>query len=454
MIDETFMLPDTLPGFNEWWGLTDPHVIPAEYSGHTVGYGEWGILDTWRRKKPEFWNTKKAYSPFKVLQTTFDPQASETILSVPVYNRFNHTNFSELKIKYRHNGRNHLAKQVNLEPRQKGFLQLPLKEWDPGEPVYLEVRDDRGMLIDQYTLSLSQGEEKPVKKVSHGNLKCSDEEEGKLVVVCAENIHLRFDLSTGLIESVIYKDENLALSGPFLNLRTRGVPVVYSYHTVREYTGWKLEGFSHEEFADSIVIRTKGICFDSIPVHFTMTITEDAILKINYLASGLPAEYIRELGIRFRMENSIDAIYWKRDPYWSYYPEEHLSAPEGTAALYPEDLKTYRNAPPHDWAFDSKSFYYDGTTDEDRASRLINKARATKENILEYSLLRRGQKMLTVKANGDVHCRLSKPGDTLDLSISNEMDYPDLGWGNYQRDILSGTEYSTAIILQLLPDNQ
>lgn len=31
MIDETFMMPDTLSGFNDWWGKLDKHVIPATY---------------------------------------------------------------------------------------------------------------------------------------------------------------------------------------------------------------------------------------------------------------------------------------------------------------------------------------------------------------------------------------------------------------------------------------
>ena len=63
-----------------------------------VGYGQWGIVDEWRRPKPEFWLTKKAYSPVRIVESEVpNPGAGQPLL-IPVKNWFNHTNLSELKV--------------------------------------------------------------------------------------------------------------------------------------------------------------------------------------------------------------------------------------------------------------------------------------------------------------------------------------------------------------------
>ncbi|MEZ4993672.1 MAG: glycoside hydrolase family 2 TIM barrel-domain containing protein [Saprospiraceae bacterium] len=99
MIDETFMLPAELEGLGQTWGRTGKNdATIVGYEGPAVGYGEWGIIDTWRRKKPEFWNTKKAYSPIRIMQTQLTGYQAGDPIRIPVYNRFDHTNLSESKL--------------------------------------------------------------------------------------------------------------------------------------------------------------------------------------------------------------------------------------------------------------------------------------------------------------------------------------------------------------------
>lgn len=59
---------------------------------------EWGIIDVWRRKKPEFYMTRKAYSPIKVIHSEVKAQEKKVLLIIE--NRFCHTNLNEVKVKW------------------------------------------------------------------------------------------------------------------------------------------------------------------------------------------------------------------------------------------------------------------------------------------------------------------------------------------------------------------
>ncbi len=87
-----------------------------------------------------------------------------------------------------------------------------------------------------------------------------------------------------------------------------------------------------------------------------------------------------------------------------------------------------------EWQYDKKSFFYNGT-DNESSDELINIARATKENVKEYTLSGKGKKCISVHGNGDISYRIEKRDNKMCLYLSNAIDKPDLSWGNYSRNI-------------------
>ncbi|MCK5776254.1 MAG: beta-galactosidase, partial [Bacteroidales bacterium] len=116
MVDEVFLLPENVSLDNSDQRV---EIMPRENSLAT-GYGEWGIFDVWRRKKPEFWNTKKAYSPAKILLNKLPYPVEGKDLLIPVQNRFNHTNFNEIDIKWSYKNKSGKIEGVDILPRQQG----------------------------------------------------------------------------------------------------------------------------------------------------------------------------------------------------------------------------------------------------------------------------------------------------------------------------------------------
>jgi hypothetical protein len=111
-------------------------------------------------------------------------------------------------------------------------------------------------------------------------------------------------------------------------------------------------------------------------------------------------------------------------------------------------MKRYREPPQKDWRYDTKSFFYNGIDDES-TDKITYVAKSTKENILGYTLRIRGDGTIEVVGAGRVACRIARRDNKINLYIDNEIDYPDLSWGNYQRDITLDKIYSGKIKLRI-----
>lgn len=443
MIDETFMLPENLDGYNEWWGILDPNIIPATYMGPCVGYGEWGIIDTWRRKKPEFWNTKKTYSPAKIYIKQIDIFESGKELKIPVHNRFDHTNFSELKIVWKYGNQTGNLEKVNLEPHLKGELVIPANNWNPGEKLNIRFYQNDTFLVDEYNLQIGKREVK-LPNCENGNLKINEEENH--ITISGKNFVLNVNKKIGLFENLKVNDEVLIQSGPFVNLKMPGKRVQYSTVFMQDFaTNWKLTNLNYELKNGIAEIRTEGK-YDSISAKFTIQIAENGVFEIDYeIKNSMADNFIQEAGLKFLVGDNFQKLAWERDPYFTAYPENHLGAPVGEVDLTLKPEMKYREKPKHDWEMDSKGFYYFGLNDE---LQYTNMARSLKENIYTFSL-KTGNSGIEVFSDGKQACRFDKIDDKNTLIINRLWDYSSLLWGNYSKQIKLQREIRGTVVLKI-----
>lgn len=443
MIDETFMLPEDLEGFNEWWGILDPNIIPSTYMGPTVGYGEWGIIDTWRRKKPEFWVTKKAYSPAKIYQRQIDDFESGSELKIPVHNRFDHTDFSELKIVWRYGENSGILNNVKLAPHEKNNLVIPPNKWEAGEKLHLRFYQNDTFLIDEYNIQIGKREVK-LPNCENGNLKI-DEGENQ-ITISGKNFVLNVNKKIGLLENVKVNDEILIQSGPFVNLKIPGKRVQYSTIEMQDYAqNWTLANFKYAVNEGIAEIQTEEK-YDSISVKFIIQIDENGVFNIAYqVQNAISGKTIQEAGLKFLVGDNFQKLAWDRESYFTAYPENHLGSPVGEVDLNLKPEMKYREKPQHDWEMDSKGFYYFGLNEELPYTNLV---RSLKENIYTYSL-KTGNAKLEIFSDGEQACRFDKKDGVNTLIVNDIWDYNSLLWGNYMKLNPLEKEFGGKVIFSL-----
>jgi len=444
MLDETFMLPEDLPGFDEWWGILDPNIIPATYMGPTVGYGEWGIVDTWRRKKPEFWGTKKAYSPTKIYTKQLPEYEAGKALSIPVHNRFDHTNFSELRITWKYENQSGTLKNIQLEPHQKGDLIIPENEWKMGDKINICFYQNDTMLVDEYNIQLGKEEiELPV--CEKGTL--SIEESEAYVEISGKEFVLNVNKKTGLLEDVRMNGEIVIKSGPYLNFKLPGNRVQYSTIQMQDYAeNWHCTSFKYE-MTDGIVTITSEGKYDNIEARFYIMVDERGVFEIDYSVENAPeGESIQEAGLKFIAGRHFEKLTWNRNSYFTAYPETHMGKSSGEVNLLHKPVMKYREFPDHDWEMDTKGYYYFGLKEE---LPLTNIARSLKENIYSFSLKTKENSTVEVLSKGDQACRFDMINGEFTLIINDQWDYRSLLWGNFMKLIPSEKEFSGSVVMVL-----
>ncbi|MEN8201604.1 MAG: glycoside hydrolase family 2 TIM barrel-domain containing protein [Bacteroidota bacterium] len=445
MLDETFMLPEDLDGFTRWWGILDKNVIPASYMGPCVGYGEWGIVDTWRRKKPEFWATKKAYSPARLLVKQLDKFEPGKELVLPVHNRFDHTNLNELLITWDYAGLSGKLENHDLEPHSKGELLIPACDWKAGEKVHVSFYRNDTLLVDRYALLLGKRAHELAGCVE-GELEVSEMEDR--IHIKGSGFKAEINKSKGLLENLIAGEDTLISSGPYINLRVPGIGQQYSTLPMHDLArNWSCTDFWFNTDNGIVNLYTKGT-YKGLNTSFHIKIDQKGLIEIAYEVSHTGMDKnVQEAGLKFLTGNSFIELAWDRNSYFTVYPENHPGRPTGKADLRVRPEMRYRQKPQHEWEMDTKGFYYFGLEEE---LPYTNLARSLKENIYEYVLRTDSNTGLRVISEGSQACRFDQIKGKNTLIINDSWDYNSLLWGNYMKQIPVEKSFNGQAMIELI----
>ena len=439
-VDETFMLPEPKVG-TAFWKEFARTAKPEDYQGKCVGYGEWGIVDVWRREKPEFWATKKAYSPVRLMTTEVASFLSGQRLLLPLYNRFDHTDLDEIKIRYTYKGVEKELPAPSIAPHQKGLLVIPAEAWEEGELLSICFYTATGELLDaeqvslgsDYHVRLADSEASPVNGV------LQVEETAGMMTIKGDGFEIPFSKETGLISNATSKGQVIIEKGPFLHLdinlnHLTGAEVRKSARKfLTSDSDWKKQSLTYTRKEGTVEVALSGF-YQDVQTDILIRIFPAGEMNVSYVVAGQPNGYLRETGLSFYLPERLDYLQWERKGMWSCYPEGAFAGNTGETSLYNPKQVRYGENPAQPWSADTHNYYYWADAGANCDRPLTQMAKGMKENIYRYTLSATGVKAgLTVcSPDASLACRTSKRGDgQLMLYINNRWDYPEIAWGNY-----------------------
>ena len=415
-VDETFMLPEPKVG-TAFWKEFARTAKPEDYQGKCVGYGEWGIVDVWRREKPEFWATKKAYSPVRLMTTEVASFLSGQRLLLPLYNRFDHTDLDEIKIRYTYKGVEKELPAPSIAPHQKGLLVIPAEAWEEGELLSICFYTATGELLDaeqvslgsDYHVRLADSEASPVNGV------LQVEETAGMMTIKGDGFEIPFSKETGLISNATSKGQVIIEKGPFLHLdinlnHLTGAEVRKSARKfLTSDSDWKKQSLTYTRKEGTVEVALSGF-YQDVQTDILIRISPAGEMNVSYVVVGQPNGYLRETGLSFYLPERLDYLQWERKGMWSCYPEGAFAGNTGETSLYNPKQVRYGENPAQPWSADTHNYYYWADAGANCDRPLTQMAKGMKENIYRYTLSATGVKAgLTVcSPDASLACRTSK----------------------------------------------
>lgn len=413
---DNFAASDGCLGGSIWAGIDEVFLLPETITG----YGAWGLVDGWRREKPEYWLARKAYSPVRIAEGILPYPGGDMELKIHVRNAHDHTDLSELDIQCSVNDDAAKTLKMQLSPRATGILRIPARKWQIGDIVRLNFVNRAGRLVDQFVLTLG-AERRARFDVTPAELIMTESASG--FQIRSGDFTVSISRITGMIENASLNGTTLIEGGPYLDLG-RGRTAY-----------WLLKHLNVAKKDGNVTVRVTGEGkhtegFATVPIEYELQVAGDRTLRLRYRLPGKSSA--DQIGMAFLMPKEVDRITWHRRALWSVYPNDHIGRPRGTAMRDGKHPPAeYGKKPTWPWSADMHDFFLQGR--EQTAHQATNDFRALKEHVYFAACALAGSEArLRIEADGNLAARSAVEHDGRVLMTAfNYWRFPSLQWGNY-----------------------
>ncbi|MFI5385770.1 MAG: glycoside hydrolase family 2 TIM barrel-domain containing protein [Fimbriimonadales bacterium] len=349
------------------------------YQGDTV----WGMVDGWRRPRPEWWEAKKVYSPVIIEEKPLALPSPGQPIKVPVENMNWFANLNAYTCKWSLGSLKGTVR-ANVAPSSKGTVAIPATATGD-DTLTLKWYDETGRLVDAYNLRFrphpkpawSMG--KPAEVSVENDRYLSG---ARAVYLRGGGSELAYEQLSGVLMWGLKDNEEVLLHGPALHI-LKSEDALGS-----DPAGWKFTGETHGPGA----IHWNGSFGTEFVGGYEIRMDVKGQIEIDYSFTYNGQDlYAREIGLQFEVPLSYDRLTWDKQSAHSYYPPDHIGRPVGTALAHP---KTAQSVPPNGRPY--------GLDDHPWG---CNDFRSTKRNFYTASLTNSTGQGIRVISDGSQHVR-------------------------------------------------
>jgi len=398
----------TDPGMRDQWGWlfdrvwsalreTESAAGAALWAGgdHLERWGEyrWGVVDRYRRPRPEYWHLKQTYSPVRVAGEEWADDGSS--VAVTLENRHEFVSLVARTVTSTSGGEE-TTHDLSAAPGETETVTVPV----PGDEATLTVTHPQGHVVTQARFEPPTSPPEPPAPAEDASVDAGEE----TIEVSAGDWVLTVARSDGSTTVGPAGDDPVVVDTPSLALSRTQSSDGGAFNSILDHRTFQTTTEVAElEEGTGVRIEAGGtagtVTYELRPL--------EGGLEVTYTAD-LSSVSAREVGLTVPVASGAETLSWDRQALWRAYPEGHIGRSAGTAEAFPSgsrpDSPAMEPQTGQPWAADTTTH---GSND----------FRSTKRNVETATLTDGDGRGVRVVSDGSQHVRAQVRDERVDLLV-------------------------------------